>query len=146
MSAMTNYLENKLIDQFLRGQVYTFPATTYVGLLTAAPSDSSAGTEVVAASYARVPVTSDLASWAGTQAPGSVLASSGSSGETSNNVTVTFPAPNEAWNVVSHFALYDASTGGNMLLFAALDANKTINALDSAPSFAPGALRFQIDN
>ena len=30
----TSYLANKLVDQLLRGQAYTFPTTTYVGLLT----------------------------------------------------------------------------------------------------------------
>lgn len=146
MAALSDYLENKLIDWLLRGQTFTPPATVYVGLLTAAPSDSAAGTEVTGGSYARVAVTSSLASWAGTQAAASTVASSGTSGTTSNNGTITFPAPTANWGVVTHFAVYDASTGGNLLFYAALGASKTINNGDAAPSFAAAALTLQIDN
>jgi hypothetical protein len=146
MSALTDYTENKLIDWLLRGQAFTPPATVYIGLLTAAPSDSAAGTEVSGGSYARVAVTSSLANWAGTQSAGSTSASSGTGGTTSNNGTITFPAPTANWGVVTHIGIYDASSGGNLLISAALTTSKTINNGDSAPSFAAGSLTFQIDN
>ena len=146
MAAMTDYLENKLIDQMFRAQAYTFPSTLYVGLLTAAPSDSTAGTEVSGGSYARVAVTNSLANWAGTQSAGSTAASSGTSGTTSNNNAITFPAPTANWGSVSHFAIYDASSAGNMLIWGALTASKTVNNGDAAPSFAAAALTFQVDN
>jgi hypothetical protein len=37
MAAMTDYLENKLVDWLLRGQSFTPPATLYVALFTVAP-------------------------------------------------------------------------------------------------------------
>ena len=40
MAAMSDYLENKLIDQIFRGQAYSFPSTLYIGLLTSAPTDA----------------------------------------------------------------------------------------------------------
>lgn len=40
----------------------------------------------------------------------------------------------------------DATSGGNMLIYAALTTPKTINNGDAAPSFAPGALTFRIDD
>ncbi len=46
MSAMSDYLENKLIDQLFRGQAAPTTSTLYVGLLTAAPSDTGGRTEV----------------------------------------------------------------------------------------------------
>lgn len=146
MAAFTDYFENKLIDQIFRNQAYTFPATLYVGLLTAAPSDSAGGTEVSGGSYARVGVASSLANWAGTQAAGSTTASSGTSGTTSNNGTITFPAPSANWGTVTHFGVYDASSGGNLLIYGALAASKTVNNGDAAPSFATAALSVQIDN
>ncbi len=156
MAAMTDYLENKLIDWLLRGQAIgitgasaaagTGPTTLYFGLLTAAPSDSSAGTEVSGGSYARVSVSSSLANWAGTQAAASTSASSGTGGTTSNNGAVTFPAPTANWGTVTHVALYDASTSGNMLIWSALTTSKTVNNGDAAPSFAAAAFTFQIDN
>lgn len=146
MAALSDYLENKLIDWLLRGQTFTPPATAYVGLLTAAPSDTGGGTEVSGGSYARVSVASSLANWAGTQSAGSTSASSGTGGTTSNNGTITFPAPTANWGTVTHFAVYDASTAGNLLFWAALTTSKTVNNGDAAPSFAAAALTFQIDN
>lgn len=146
MSAMSDYLENKLIDQIFRGQVFAFPATLYVALYTAPPSDAGGGTEVTGGGYARVAVTSALASWAGTQAAASTAASSGTSGTTTNNAAIAFPAPTANWGVCSHFAIYDAATGGNELFWGALTIAKTVNNGDSAPSFVAAALSFQIDN
>lgn len=146
MGMFTDYFENKLVDQIFRGQAYTFPATLHVGLLTAAPSDASAGTEVSGGSYARVAVAGSLANWAGTQAAGSTTASSGTGGTTSNNNAITFPAPTANWGTATHWAIYDASSGGNMLMYGSLTASKTINNGDAAPSFAAGALSLQVDN
>lgn len=144
MSALSDYLENKLIDLLFRGQAFTGPATVHVGLLTAAPSDSGGGTEVSAGGYARVAVTSSLANWAGTQGAGTTVASSGTGGQTSNNGVVTFGAPSANWGSVTHVALYDASSGGNLLAWGALAAAKTINNGDAAPSFAAGQLTFTL--
>lgn len=138
--AMTDYLENKVVDWLFRGQTFTPPATIYVALYTASCNDAGGGTEVTGGSYARVGVASSLANWAGTQSAGSTTASTGTGGQTSNNAAVTFPAPTANWGVVTHFALLDASTAGNMLICQALTASKTINSGDSAPSFAIGAL------
>lgn len=146
MAAKTDYLENKLIDWLFRGQSFTPPATLYFGLLTAAPGEASGGTEVSGGGYARVGVAASLANFAGTQAAGSTTASSGSSGTTSNNAAITFPAPSAAWGTVTHMGLYDAPTGGNLLIYAQLAANKSINGGDAAPSFAAGAFTYQDDN
>lgn len=146
MAALSDYLENKLIDWLLRGQAFTAPATAYVGLLTAAPSDTGGGTEVTGGSYARVAVTSSLANWAGTQGAGTTVASSGTSGSTSNNAVIAFPAPTANWGVVTHFGVYDAASAGNLLFYGALNTSKTINNGDAAPQFNAAALSFQIDN
>ena len=146
MAAMSDYLENKLIDQLFRGQAYSFPTTVYVALLTAAPSDTGGGTEVTGGSYARVGVACNLTNWAGTQSAGSTIASSGTTGTTSNNAGVTFPSPTANWGVVTHFGIYDASSAGNLLWFAALTVNKTVNNGDAAPAFSTAALTIQIDN
>jgi len=146
MSAKSDYLENKLTDFILRGQTFTPPATTHVALLTAAPTDAGGGTEVTGGSYARVAVGSSLANWAGTQGAGTTVASTGTNGTTSNNATITFPAPTANWGSVAAFAIYDAASGGNLLYYANLTASKTINNGDAAPSFAAGALTIQEDN
>ncbi len=140
MSAVSDYLENKLTDLILRGQAFTAPANLYVALFTAAPSDAGGGTEVTGGSYARVAITASLANWSGTQAAGSTVASSGTGGASSNNGAVTFPAPTAAWGNVTHFGIFDAVSGGNLLFWGALTTPKTVNNGDPAPSFAAGAI------
>jgi hypothetical protein len=137
--AFSDYAENKLADYIFRAQTFTAPSTIYVGLGTAACSDSSFGTEVSGGSYARVAVTSSLANWSGTQSAGSTSASSGTGGQISNNNTISFPTPSAGWGTVTHWFLADASTSGNLLICAALTTSKTINSGDTV-SFAAGSL------
>lgn len=156
MSAASDNFENKYIDWLLRAQAIglagasagagTGPATTYIGLKTAADSDAAQGAEVSGGSYARVAVVSSLANWAGTQGAGTTVASNGSSGQTSNNNAVTFPTPTAAWGQVVGFGVFDSAVGGIEIVYAPLGAPKTINNGDPAPSFAAGALTIQVDN
>lgn len=143
--ALSDYLENKLVDHVFRGQVYTAPTTIYVALFTSACTDAAAGTEVAGGSYARPGLSSTLANWAGTQAAASTVASSGTSGTTSNNVVVTFATPSAGWGTVTYIGLMDAVTSGNLLVCTALTTAKTINSGDTV-SFPAASLTTQIDN
>lgn len=155
MAAMTDAFENKVIDFFFRAQAFglanttaaagTGPSTWYVGLLTALPTDATAGTEVTGGSYARVAITSSLANWAGTQGAATTAASSGTTGTTSNNAILTFPAPTANWGAVVGLGLYDSSTGGMLCFYTAQTPNKTVNNGDPAPTFPISALQAQID-
>ena len=144
-AALSNFLQNKYIDWLLRAQTYTPPSTVYVALSTSAGSAAACGTEVSGGSYSRVAVSSSLANWAGTQGSGTTTASSGTSGQTSNNGTITFPAPTAAWGVIVGFCVFDASTSGNLLFYAPLTTSKTVNSGDAAPSFAAGSLTYTIN-
>lgn len=139
MSAMSDYLENKLIDHIFRGTSFTAPVTLYVALFTTATDDASGGAEVSGGSYARVAITCNGTNWANTQASGTGV-SSGTGGVTSNSSAITFPAPTASWGTVTHFAIYDASTGGNRIVHGSLTASKTVNSGDPAPQFNAGAL------
>ena len=145
MGMFTDYFENKLIDWIYRGQTYAIPSTWYIGLLTAAPTDSTTGTEVSGGSYARVAATRSLAKWAGTQGAGTTAASSGTSGTTSNNEVFAFPVPSGNWGVVTHVGIWDSLTGGNLCIFGALTVPKTVNNGDPAPSFPADTLSLQLD-
>lgn len=131
MAAMSNYLENKIIDWLFRQQAYTPPATLYFGLYTSAPSDAGGGTEVSTGGYQRASLAASLANWAGTQAALSTTASSGTSGQTSNNSTVTFVTPSGSWGTITHFGIFDAVSGGNLLFWGALSASKLIQNGDA---------------
>ncbi len=106
--------------------------------------------EVSGGSYARVNLAPSLANWAGTQGAGTTTYSTGTNGTTSNNAPITFPAPTAAWATgtaaVGGVGLYTQLTAGSPLVLAALTVPKTVNNGDAAPSYATGALVFQIDN
>ncbi|MCC7484565.1 MAG: hypothetical protein IT529_06205 [Burkholderiales bacterium] len=143
--ALSDYLENKLVDHVFRGTSYSAPANVYVGLSTASCSDSSVGTEVSGGSYARVAIATGTSAFKGTHG-NTTGASSGTSGTITNAAAVTFPSPTANWGSVTHWFISDASSGGNLLVCAALTTAKTINNGDAAPSFAIDALSIQIDN
>jgi len=144
MSALSNFLENRLVDQIFRAQAAPTTSTLHVGLYTAAPSDAGGGTEVSGNAYARAAVTSSLANWAGTQSAGSTTASTGSGGVTSNNNAITFPTPSGTWGTVTHFGIFDAASAGNLLFHGALTISKTINSGDTV-SFPAGTLTVTFD-
>lgn len=114
MAEMSNYLENALINATLRNTSYTSPATVYVGLHTADPTDAGTGTEVSGGSYARTAVTFG--------AP--------SNGVSTNSADVEFPQASGTWGTVSHIGIWDASSTGNLLYHTALDASKSISSGD----------------
>lgn len=150
MASMTDFLENKIADWLFRGQAIgitgataaagTGPANLYIALFTSATTDAGGGTEVSGNAYARVGIASSMANWSGTQGAGTTVASSGSGGVISNNNAVSFPTPTgSGWGTVTHFAIFDAASGGNMLMHEPLTAQKTINSGDSV-SFNNGTL------
>jgi hypothetical protein len=138
MSAMSDYLENKLIDHLFRTTTFTRPSPIYVALFTAAPSDSGGGTECSGGSYARASVTPGDTAFEATQG-GTSGNSSGTGGATQNAGAITFATPTASWGTVTHFGIFDALSGGNLLFWGALGTSKTINSGDTV-SFAAGAL------
>ena len=112
----TDYLENALLNHTLRNVAYTPPVTVYVGLFTSPTSDAGGGTEVSGNAYARQAVT--------------FAAPSG--GACSNSNLITFPvATPSGWGTVTHAAIFDAVSGGNMLRHTTLTQARTVNAGDS---------------
>ncbi len=107
---MTNYLENKLLDHVLNTASYTMPSGCYLGLFTAAPSDAGGGTELSGNGYARQDVTFGAAS----------------SGTAANTSEHTFTADGGDWGEITHWAIFDASTSGNMLLRGEWQTSRTI--------------------
>jgi hypothetical protein len=139
----SDYLENKIIDHLFRTNTFAKPSGLYVALFTAAPSDAAGGTEVSGGSYARVNLAPLDTNWKATQG-GTSGASSGTGGATANAVAITFPAPSANWGTVTHFGIFDAASGGNLLIWDALTASRTILSGDPAPSFAVDQLTITV--
>lgn len=129
MGAFSTYMQQKVVEQFLRNNPTTPPATIYCALYETAPGAGAVGgTETAFTNYTRQPV-----AWTATNV----------SGQTSNTATVTFPANGNAANsvTINAIVLFDAATNGNALLWAPLSTPKTLSPGDVL-SFAAGALVF----
>jgi hypothetical protein len=133
--SISDYLELKMLDGVLGGTNFTQPATVYLALFTAAPSDSGGGTEVSGGSYARLAVTNNATNFP---------AASGTTATKTLNTTQTFVTPTGSWGLVTHFGIFDALTVGNLLFWASLTASQTISSGNTV-SFAAGALSITLD-
>lgn len=198
----TQYSANKIVDARWRGQVITFPATNYIGLImatrglsntirsaavalndtvlpatpngriykvtTAGTTGASeptwpitaggtvvdgtatwteqttamyggAFTEATYGSYARQSLASSLVAMSGTQGAGTTLASTGTSGQTSNNAAITFPSPTTGTGSIFGWFASDALTAGNIWEYGADTTPLAISVGGSTPSFAISA-------
>lgn len=117
MAAMSDYLENKLLDHALGVSAFTMPVTVYVALHTI-DNGLEAGTitgEVSGSAYARQAVAFDIAA----------------AGATANTAGVSFPQATGTWGTITHLSIMDASTAGNVLFHGALTASKLIELNDT---------------
>lgn len=136
MSSATDYLEAKVGDHLLRDAGWTKPGALYVGLFTAMPGDDAAGgTEVDddATGYARIQ-----------NGPGDAAWNTASPGAYTNAADITFPQASANWGQIVGVGIWDAATGGNLLLAEQLGATKTISAGDPPPRFAAGTLSLNV--
>ena len=139
MTAMSNYLENEILDHILGGAggAWPAPSTVYValfdsnsslalleaGTLTGEISDSGTA-------YTRAPVT-----WA-----------AASTGSKDNSVAITFSDATANWGTVEFMAIMDSQThaAGNVLFAGALNDPKTVGVGDTF-RYAIGSLIVNID-
>lgn len=131
MAAISNYLEEKIVDHYLRGVASTAPATVYLALFESDPGEDGAGTETAYTGYAR-----EAATWTALDG----------AGQTKNVGVVTFDANGNASAAVTvtHAAIFDSLTTGNMLFYGPLAAPKTL-AVGDVLSFAANALTLTLD-
>lgn len=123
MSAKSNYLEGKLIEHVLRNTAYTSPSTVHLSLHTANPDEDASGTEVSGNGYSRQPITFGAHS----------------NGACSNTSVEEFDASGGSFGTVTHFGIFDASSGGNLLYYGALTASKVVADGDTL-KFAAGSV------
>ena len=117
MAGFSDFLENAVLDHVFGGTAYTAPSTLYVGLYTAAPSDSGGGTEVSGGSYAR-------------KSMPAMTVSGTSPTQATNGAAVEFVTATGSWDTVTHCGVFDAATSGNLLGWAALTASKAVASGD----------------
>lgn len=115
MADLTTYLKNKLYDHVLKNTAYSSPTTVYLALFTSETGDDGSGTEVSGTGYVRKAITMGSAT----------------DGVGANSAAVDFGTAGASWGTITHCAIYDAESGGNMLMHDALTAPKTVGSGDA---------------
>lgn len=124
MTAASNYLENKVLDHVLKNTAYTQPTNLYLGLYI--NTSGNAATNLEAGTL------TDEVSTSGTAYGRQTVAFSAASGGTSaTSATVTFTTATAAWGTITHVAILDQATGGNVLFWGAVTTAKAIDSGDT---------------
>lgn len=111
--SFTNDLETRVLQWALTTGSPTRPTAWYVGLFTAPPGEAGGGTEISGNAYTREAVTFTV-----------------SGNLATNDAAIEWPTATGSWGTITDVAVFDASTGGNMLVYATLTASKTISTGD----------------
>jgi|SRR6056297_227775 len=113
MAALSNTYETDVLEWLFTDTAVTRPTAWFIGLFTSDPTDAGTGTEVSGGAYVRQPasftVTGDTATTA---------------------AAAEWPVATADWGMITHVAVYDAATGGNIIAHAALTEAKPINTDD----------------
>lgn len=113
--SFSNTTETHVLNYLLTSTSVTRPTAWYLALFTSNPAEDASGTEVstTGTAYARQSATFTV------------------SGNTASNTSeIEFPTATASFGTVTHAAVFDASTGGNMIAYAALATSKTIDTGD----------------
>lgn len=102
--SLTNHGEDKLLTLFKGAGPY------YLALFTAAPGESTAGTEVSGGAYARQQVTFG----------------NPSNGTMTNSAAIEFPTATATWGTAVAWGLFDAATGGNLVWYGNITTPKEL--------------------
>ena len=124
MSAASNYLENKVLDHVLRVTSYSQPAGLWLALFNNTSGSAAANLEAG--------TLTDETSTSGTAyARKAVTFAAASSGSSATSATVTFDTATANWGTITHVAVMDAATSGNVLFYGAVTTAKTIETGDT---------------
>ena len=105
------------------------PSVFYIGLSTTEPTTGGANvTEPADTAYSRVKLTS---------------LSAPVDGVIYNTEQIGFADSTVDWGTITHFVIYDAQTGGNLLVYNTLDKPRTVYA-DSQITFRAKGLRLAL--
>lgn len=137
---VSKYLARALLNHVYRGIAFSAPALVFVALYTNNPTNNDTGTEVQGSGYERLVIESTAGGWS---APETVVDNPQLPQLTREMIAsveqALWPVATAAWGTITHIALRDAATGGNLLHHGALKQPKTIGEGDRF-SVEPGDL------
>lgn len=125
MGSVSNYLELELLDHILKVGAYSQPANLYIALSTADPTDDGSGiAEPSGGSYARLVNNS----W-----------ETAANRHTENSSAISFVQATGAWGTITHFAIFDHLSAGNMIAHGSLASSISV-VNGNIVSFDAGAI------
>jgi hypothetical protein len=113
--SFSNTFETHVLNYVFTTTSVTRPTAWYLALFTSNPAEDASGTEVSTSgtAYARQSATFTV------------------SGNTaSNSAAIEYPTATASFGTVTHVGVFDASTGGNLIAYSALDTSKAISTGD----------------
>ena len=123
MSAASNYLENKLLDHTLGNTAFGQPSTLYLGLFTNDSGQAASNLE------GGITATDEISG--GSYIRETISFGGASGGSASTDATVTFTTATANWGTITHVAVMDAASAGNVLFYGAVTTSKTIESGDT---------------
>ncbi|MCW2309744.1 phage tail fiber protein [Rhodobium gokarnense] len=133
MAAMTRYLQKALLDHALGITAFTIPTELWGSLHTASPTESgSFDDEISDSGYSRQSIF------------GLMTETDLTSGTSQIDTVVNFGPADGDNGSVTYFAISDASSAGNMLLYGALANSQTFDTNDQF-QLNPGQLIIKFD-
>ena len=128
----TNYFEEAIL-KLMRGTAITAPSTMYLALFQSNPGETgTAGTEANYTGYTRKPITFTAPYAQTTGSTTYVLEKA---------ADISFAEATASGNTITHVAVMDALTGGNMWLYGVLDTSLVIQN-GVTPTFRAGNLQW----
>lgn len=113
--SFSNTHENKVLTWTFTADAVTRPTAWYLALFTTDPAEDASGTEV---------------SSTGTAYARQTVAFTVTGNTATNSAAVEFPTATASYGTVTHVAVFDAVTAGNMIAYAALSSSKSIDTGD----------------
>ena len=113
--SFSNTYETHVLNYVFTTTSVTRPTAWYLALFTSNPADDASGSEVSASgtAYARQSAAFTV------------------SGNTaSNSAAIEFPTATASYGTVTHVGVYTASSGGDLIAYAALSTSKAIDTGD----------------
>ena len=113
--SLSNTFETHTLNYLFTTTSVTRPTAWYIALFTSNPAEDASGTEVSTSgtAYARQSATFTV-----------------SGNEATNSAAIEFPTATASYGTVTHIGVFDASTSGNLIAYAALSTSKAIDTGD----------------
>mgnify|MGYP001023485522 FL=1 len=113
--SFSDTFETHVLNYVFTATSVTRPTAWYLALFTSNPADDASGTEV---------------STSGTAYARQSAAFTVSGDTASNSAAIEFPTATASFGTVSHVAVFDAASSGNLIAYAALTSSKAIDTGD----------------